>query len=515
MITVNKELWVDVRTERLSAVQEAKPSSYVISVSLSDEYWLLFNGLTGAMDIIESADYDRLFCASGGRHIGGGTPRNTGGSTSILPQDRVLMDRGYFLDIEDESRLVAHLNRKIMGGLANEPMCFFLAPTNFCAVGCNYCIEAENPKNAMRVSLDPERVSLAFDAMKRLMNDYHRDEGFILLFGGEPMQPYSFNTVADILKQCRNTGLKIFCFTSGLDLKRYAPLLEEYLDVVLGVCVTLDGRPEFHDSKRAVRRGFKKASEGIDLLLEHKVPIMVRTNVARETFEEIPWLRQYYMDKGWWENKLCSFELNPLTNHGNYEGQDNDCPSHFETAAFFLDLVRRNPDYRRFRFVGLFSYLYYGIEQLGLLGFHEEELGVHAMVPRMYGCPSTGAFTFTLDANGSIRMCNEQVGSSDAPVGRYWPDYTLDKDRVHTWEVRTPDVLDMCKECNHRFFCGGGCSLRSMREEGVTQDGTPYSDLSKGICGTLQPDFQDFFSSIAAEILDRWLPHTNQNGNKI
>lgn len=511
MISVNTQLWGKVRQSTAMPIQVGTPSSYVIPVALGKTHNLLFHGLTGAIDIIERADYERLFCVPGGRQIEGGTPRMIGGTATLLPQDQRLVERGYFLSADDETEFVAQLNQGIISESTKEPMCFFLAPTNFCAVGCTYCIEAENPKNAKRVALDPDRVDLAFDAMAKLMKDYKRDDGFILLFGGEPMQPYSYDTVVDILEHCRRTGLKIFCFTSGLDLKRFAPMLGHYLDVVMGVCVTLDGRPKFHDRKRAVLRGFDRATKGIDLLLDNDVPTMIRTNVARDTFEEIPWLREFYKERGWWENELCSFELNILTNHGNFDGQDQDCPTHFETATFFLDLVREEPDYRRFRFVGLFSYLYYGIEQLGLLEFHNEELGLHARVPKMYGCPSTGAFTFTLDANGSIRMCNEQVGSADAAVGRFWPNFSLDQNRVRVWEERTPDVLDLCRECNHRFFCGGGCSLRSMREQAVNNLDSQYADLGKGICGTLQDDFQQFFSSIAGDILQRHIPPATTN----
>lgn len=515
MISINQELWVELKPDsNLKEEKVATPSSYVIPIPLKEDHYLLIHGLTGAMDILEKRVYERLFCAPHGRKIGGGSPRTVGGPTTLLPGDRVLVERGYFLSPNAEKEIESQINSRLLEQSKKEPMCFFLAPTNFCAVGCTYCIEAENPKFAAKVALNPERVDLAFDAMKTLMKDYNREEGFILLFGGEPMQPYSYNTVENILRHCRASGLKIFSFTSGLDLKRFAPLLAEYRDVVLGVCITIDGRPEFHDKKRAILRGFKIATDGIDLLLEHKLPTMVRSNVALDTFAEIPWLRNFYKERGWWDNPLCSFELNILTNHGNFEGQDQDCPTHQQTAEFFIELVRQDPDYMRFRFVGLFSYLYHGAETLGLIDFHKEELGLHARVPKMYGCPSTGAFSFTLDANGSIRMCNEQVGSADAGVGRFWPKFSLDTKRVQTWEVRTPDVLDMCKQCNHRFFCGGGCSLRSMREEGIPSEGGQYADLSKGICGTLQADFQGFFSAEATEIINRWAPPALLDGKQ-
>lgn len=505
-ISINDVLWTSTLPVKSLEEKKVSPSSYVIPVQLNEKYVLLFHGLTGAVDIIETSTYNRLFCSKGGKKIEGGTPRIIGGPTTLATEDISLYERGYFLSESEEYILIQELNDSILQESKNEPMCFFLAPTNFCAVGCTYCIEAENPKLAKRISLDTDQVESAFDAMNQLMLDYNRENGFILLFGGEPMQRYSYNTVIDILNNCRKSGLKIFCFTSGLDLERYAPLLGEYTDVVMGVCVTLDGRPTFHNRKRAIIGGFKRAVRGINLLIENNVPTMVRTNVSRDSFEEIPWLKNFYAEQGWWNNQLCSFELNILTNHGNFENQDKDCPTHFETASFFMNQVRKDPDFRKFRFVGLFSSLYYGLEKLGLLKFHEEELGLHARVPKMYGCPSTGAFTFTLDADGSIRMCNEQVGSKDASVGKFWPSFSLNKSRVSVWEKRTPDVLDLCKECNYRFFCGGGCSLRSMREEGITSKETTFADLSKGICANIQADFQQFYRSLAEEIINTHIP---------
>jgi len=501
--TVNQTLWVSLSDLTWKSEGSMVPSMYVIPVPLGKTHYLLFQGLTGAIDVISKEDYLRLFCASGGRQISGGTPRMVGGPTRLLPSDRALIERGYFLTTDEESLLVERLNGQIAAEAAKEAMCFFLAPTNFCPVGCTYCIEAKSPKTAKRISLDTEQVALAFDAMTKLMKEYSRDNGFILLFGGEPMQPYSFDTVRDILDQCRQTGLKIFCFTSGLSLQRFAPMLGSYLDVLLGVCVTLDGRPELHNGNRSLLRGFELASTGINLLLAHRVPTMVRTNVTRDSFTEISWLRTFYKKRGWWDNDLCSFEINILTNHGNLPGQDAACPTHAELGSYFLDLVRDDPDYTKFRFLGIYSYLYYGAERLGLIRFDKSELGLHARVPRMYGCSSTGVFSFTLDADGSIRMCNEQVGSEDAPVGRYWPSFELERSKIQPWAQRTPDMINMCRECNHRYFCGGGCSLRSMRELGTTGHHNPYSSLGKGICGTLQADFQQFFGSVSAHILQR------------
>jgi len=502
-VEVNARMWVDAPMLQSLPEHEVTPSSYVIPVPLQNGSVLLFQGLTGAIDIVSGADYERYFQAPAGRAVGGGSPREVGGPVRLGAQQVSWYRRGYFLNGQQEAELVQAINARLLEEAKKEPMCFFLAPTNYCAVGCNYCIESDNPKKAKRVSLDPERVSNAFETMKRLQAECGRKDAYILLFGGEPMQPFSLDTIKDILGHCRTSGLKIFCFTSGISLAQFAPVLAQHLDVLLGVCVTLDGHPEFHDGRRTISRSFELATSGIDRLLELRVPTMVRTNVMRESFPQIEWLKAFYEERGWWSNDLCSFELNILTNHGNFEGQDASCPTHADTATFFIEKLREDPSYARFRFIGLFSHLYYGAQQLGLLDFHPEELGLHARVPRIYGCPSTGLFSFTLDADGSIRMCNEQVGSNDAPVGRYWPYFDLDRKHMAQWEHRTPDVLDMCRECNHRFFCGGGCSLRSMREEGITLRNERHADLSKGICGHLQPDFQEFFGRYGTQFLQQ------------
>jgi uncharacterized protein len=514
-VQINESLWGDLDTLSMAKKSSYTPTKYMIPVPLKDTHYLLFNGLTGAIDIINANDYKRLFCAEGGKLLYGGTPRKIGGAVTLSDSDKILLDRGYFLTPEEEEQIERKLNAQISVEADKEPMCFFLAPTNYCSVGCTYCIESENPKSAQRVSLDPERVDAAFESMATLMKKFNRDSGYILLFGGEPMQPYSFETVQNILDACRKTNLKIFCFTSGISLKRFAPMLGSYLDVLLGVCVTLDGRPEFHDQKRAIKNGFNQASNGIDELLKYSIPTMIRTNVSKDSLDQIPWLRNFYVERGWWENNLCSFELNILTNHGSFEGLDDECPTHTVTANFFLELMKINSDYQKFRFVGLFSHLYYGVEKMKILNFHPEELGLHAKVPRMYGCPSTGVFTFTLDADGSIRMCNEQVGSKDKPVGRFFPYFDLDEAHVKLWKNRTPDVLDLCKDCNHRFFCGGGCSLRSMRDSLESNEKDGYSDISNGICGSLQQDFQDFFGSKADTLIDQYEVSSQIKGLKI
>ena len=158
-IAVNQILWTKSNSSPLDDELTYTPTKYLIPVPLKDTHYLLFNGLTGAIDVIASEDYKRLFCEVGGRLILGGTPREIGGGVLLCEADENLLSRGYFLSPEEELKIEEELNAKILADSEKEPMHFFFAPTNYCSVGCTYCIESENPKTAQRIALDPEKFS--------------------------------------------------------------------------------------------------------------------------------------------------------------------------------------------------------------------------------------------------------------------------------------------------------------------------------------------------------------------
>ncbi len=478
MYSMNTELWIQPRVEQCSE-EMARPSSFLIPLDLGANGRLLLNGLTGAIDLFTQEEF---------RWVG-----LAGDSATMQSVPPALVQRGHWLAPVEEQRLVAELTARIEAERRCGPMFFFLCPTNFCPMGCAYCIEGAATHAATRTAMSPEMVGRAFDTMEWLGQRCRRELGHVLLFGGEPLQAYCWDTVHAILTEARRRHIELFIFTNGLDLERYAPILGESGDVVTGVSVTLDGSEAYHNAQRAVPDAFARAVRGIERLAEAGATVQIRTNVSRAGIDQVPWLRDFYQRRGWWRDPRFSFELAPLTNHGCRPTLDQETITHYETASFFYSLLREDSTYGRFRFVGMFSYLYYVLRELQLITFPPEELGAHVVVPRVHGCPANTGATFTLVSDGSLHACNEQTGSDDVPLGTFWPEFTIDDRLIEAWLSRTVTNLPECRTCAYRFFCGGGCSLSATKRN----DG----DLQHGTCDSLKSDFQRFFQSIATDIV--------------
>ena len=481
MVPINNTLWIEPDA-KAAARSNAVRSSYLIAVRLENANWLLINGLTGAIDLVNDCEYRML--------IAGPSTDDSDGLS------RALRNRGHILPPDAECEMARRLSDRIRSESLHGRMHIFLCPTNYCPMGCAYCIQGASPRRSRRSSLSADMVDAAFRAILRLCEEQSRELGQVLLFGGEPLQQYAFESILSILLRARQWKIPLFIFTSGLDLDFFAETLAEYRDVVTRVGVTLDGLAEYHDAKRAMPDAFSRAVRGIERLAENGVPVLIRSNVGSNGLDQVRQLRSFFEARGWWANPDFAFELAPLTNHGCHPGGEQEAPSHFTTARFFYDLLEEDASYRRFRFLGMFSYLAYPAAVLQLIQFHPDEFGPHVDVPRIHGCQANMLSTFAFSSDGAIHACNEQGGSNDTPAGAFWPELRLDAGRLQAWSERTIDSIAACRACAYRFFCGGGCPLTSFR----THDG----DLLHPSCGTIKSDFEQFYQHVAGNILSKW-----------
>lgn len=486
MISVNTELWIQP-TQPRSGLEQVRPSSFLIPIELDRQWHLVINGLSGALDLVSREEYDRYFVDQ--------LPRLAGPD---MPQ--ALLERAHWIDLDTEQRLTAELCRNAHLACHDDRMFFYLCTTNYCPMGCAYCSQGSGPRRAHPQSMSPEMVRQAFTAIGELCRRQRRDLAYVALFGGEPLQGYCVDTVREILRQARQRRIEIFIFTNALELESYVPLLSQYPDILTGVSVTLDGSEDYHNARRAAPNAFARAARGADRLAAADIPVQIRTNIGRSGLDQVAGLRRFYEERGWWDHPRFSFELAPLTNHGCRPGFDRDVATHAETARMFYELVKENPVYLRFRFIGMFSYLYYAAQQLDLLSFHADELGSHVAVPRIHGCPANTGSTFTLVSDGSMHLCNEQANEEECWAGFFSPQLQIDEKFLQVWSARTVETIGDCGQCPYRFFCGGGCSLSAAKKH----DG----DIGHATCESLPTDFQQFFQSTAADIRSRWItPH--------
>lgn len=114
----------------------------------------------------------------------------------------------------------------------------------------------------------------------------------VLLSGGEAMQHPEWATAAQIMS---DAGAYIMLLTNGLLLQRQADRVARVVDEVI---VSLDaGTPETYQKVRGVD-GLSLVLHGIAALRQRGVPVITRTTVQRDNYQEIPRIIEVAQDAG-------------------------------------------------------------------------------------------------------------------------------------------------------------------------------------------------------------------------
>ena len=78
------------------------------------------------------------------------------------------------------------------------------------------------------------------------------------------------------------------------------------------------------------------------------------------------------------------------------------------------------------------------------------------------GCKTEWAFDYT----GRIYSCTATVGKKEEALGTFFPEVTLQHDKVSEWEQRDVVSIPECRDCSLQLACGGGCASVAKNKTG-------------------------------------------------
>lgn len=76
----------------------------------------------------------------------------------------------------------------------------------------------------------------------------------------------------------------------------------------------------------------------------------------------------------------------------------------------------------------------------------------------------------TFGPEGNIYWCT-CIDQQKGIIGRYFPDYRIDKEKISEFRFRSIYNQKECQECSFRYVCGGGCHLSAIKNSAVTDCG--------------------------------------------
>jgi uncharacterized protein len=420
------------------------PSKYNIVSKIKDsESYFIVNSLHGSADILEPEHFDQL--------------KTQQGDLSEFAE------KGYLVDPAEEQKLFRKKYLQFLEDREKDEVQIFFVTNYSCNFNCSYCYQAgyEVPKHQLN-----KKVIDAFFA--HIDQRFASRKKYITLFGGEPFlnAPAHKELIKYIIEQSTLHNIEIAAVTNAYHLVDYIDILKK--GKIREIQVTLDGTGEMHNHRRPLKGGgatFDRIVQGIDVLLENKIPVNLRMVVDRENIGNLPELAQLAIDKGWTASPLFKTQLGR-----NYEL--HECQANQQRLYSRLDLYQD-----LYRLMQLHPHIG---------DFHKPSFSVskflfeNGEMPEPLFDACTGTKTeWAFDFNGNIYACTATVGKEGESLGTFYPKVQLYTEAIETWEERDILSIPKCRNCNLALICGGGCASMAKNYNGElnSHDCRPVTEL--------------------------------------
>lgn len=453
-------------------------SHYNLDYPLKDGKSILFNPLSGAMDLVDKEVIHFL------HDIEGGKKGSTDGGDVVL----YLQERGYvYSHIEDEKKKINTLFQVYQDWSSLVPRNFVLSTTYSCNLDCKYCFQGQKRQRYSNapIYMSDKILDAAFSFMKKINAEVVTGgKSEITIYGGEPLQKDERHRkiIYKALKLSREMDFRILVITNGTCLKDYMDLLIEYK--VDELQVTLDGPQEVHDRRRPYvldRLGsFWNIVEGIELALGNGLVVSLRFVGDRDNIHSAPDLVKFMKERGWYDKPNFKSHIGRMCCGvtPEYDHQRLNSKEFTEKLIDIYETDRDVGDKVPSRFVGL------------------DRLFTTGMVypPLFDACPGT-KLEYALDAVGHIYPCSLGVGMPEFLVGEYYPEIKFYPDKLEKWRKRNVLNDPKCFKCKVAFLCGGGCPRDALETHG-----TPHAPACRPVIQSLADGIEYYLPNILALI---------------
>jgi radical SAM protein with 4Fe4S-binding SPASM domain len=325
------------------------------------------------------------------------------------------------------------LHRKV--GNQHIPISGSLEVTLRCNLRCQHCyIPGER-------RLNRKERELSLGEIQRILDEI-TDAGclWLLLTGGEPLLRRDF---LDIYTYAKRRGLILTIFTNGtLVTRRIADYLAEWRP--FRIEITLYGATqETYERVTGVPGSYARCRRGIDLLLEHNLPLGLKTMVMTLNYTELDQMRALAASLG------VAFRFDPILNPA-LDGSAR--PTYLRiTPEEIVAIEKADPDRAR-RWP----------ESI------REKLMKKIQGRQLFLC-SAGKNSYHIDAAGRLCMC----------ISARKPFYDLNSGNfIEGWEQFLPEITS--RQYSDRYGCVG-CSLRIICAQCPALSELEYNDAEQRV----------------------------------
>jgi uncharacterized protein len=363
------------------------------------------------------------------------------------------IEKGYLVDAKTEEQLFKQKYLNFLDERDSDELQIFFTPWYTCNFNCSYCFQDEytNPTEGVK-----NAVIDGFFAY--IDQKFAGRQKYITIFGGEPLlnSPAKRESIRKILEGANARKLDIAIVTNGYHIA-------EYIDLLTGarireIQVTMDGTQQVHDARRMLRGGkgsFERIAQGIDLLLEHDIPVNLRMIIDKQNVYDLPGFAQFAISRGWTTSPYfkTAFGRNYELHH--CQTGNTRLFSRIEMYQKLYQIIKKHPE---------------------VLELHKPAFSIAKFIfengelpnPLFDAC--TGAKTeWAFDYTGRIYSCTATVGNKGDELGTFYPKIDLNEELIEEWEERDVLTIKECADCAVRLACGGGCAAVAKTRTGKIQ----------------------------------------------
>lgn len=414
------------------------------------EEWVLFNTLTGAVDVMDREGYNKFQRIKKNDFSG------------IDPQFiKVLKKRGYLFEREEEeenllNRMLKEYERKF----SYAPIKALICPTFACNLRCTYCFQG-NLRQRVPANLGRKEIILLFRALDEIVRRRGAPGAQVEISGGEPLLLRNYELIDFILNCVSRRKYPVGIVTNGVNLSKFWPLLKKYRASIGNMQITIDGPAPIHNKRRKFVNGsgtFERIVKGIDLVLDLEIPVVMRVNVDLENVDFLPELSEFIKSKGWNKKEYYRARLARVENHtGNKDyNSEYTLTQRIETLTERYPLMRETfADSRISRTLGQIAKI--------------KDKAYEKYKPNFYYCEATSTGLYTFGADGLLYPCGEAAGNPSFSVGRFLPELKIDEEKFSYWQGQSIVDIPECRKCPIALLCGGGCRYEALRIDEKSQ----------------------------------------------
>lgn len=434
-------------------------------IDYNNDEVIMINLINGATDIIEKDIYNKIV------------------SNNFDKLDKeiinTLLERKYLFKTEEEySKFIMSLDNKIEELEKKATPNFLVVPSYACNLQCIYCYEQTYMIKGT-TNIDPlKMVDLQFERIDKIMEVYESQHGKatddirITIMGGEPLLRCNLKTISYIFEQTKKRNYTLDIVSNGIDLNYYIELFNEYKDTLDHIQITVDGVKEIHDKRRIFRDGrgsFDLIMNNIHLSINNGITIVLRVNVDATNINELSDLANTLVQEFNYSKKLIPYLY--LLQDGGCSGEANIINEKIGIEKIF-ELEDKNPN------MSIFRKKFHPADFIDSI-FEDEP---YQPVLRHCGAAKN---QFILDCKSNVYKCWHGIGNNYYRVGKFYPKYELDKEKINAWFNRSVRALGKCKTCKYRYICGTGCPAAKHMTENKMNINEPscveYNELIRTI----------------------------------